>query len=406
MVRLYVMGPDAAFSRAATDAELAEIRRVMREGLDAGAIGISTSQAPSHQGPFGKPVPSRFADEREIRALVETLAEAGRGIIEITYGPLLEIEDVARMSRDLGVRITWGSVIPGLFGGPGSAMAMLDRGDAVGGDLWPQTSTRFITTQMNLKNPYQWSRVPAFAEILGRDPDVMAKAFADPEWRARAKRQTVEIADQSDFLDGDIDGYFRRTSVEETVNHAELRGIPLATVAAERGVHPFEAMLDVALDDGLQTTFRNLPRSTKEEMVELVRDRRTVLGAHDAGAHIDMLCDSCYPSWTLRYWVREESVLTLEEAVWRMAGQPAQLWGITDRGTIAPGQAADLVAFDPDTVGETSFERVFDFPAGGDRLISRSEGIEHVWVGGTAIRRDGVEVEGAAPGRLVTAARS
>jgi len=131
-----------------------------------------------------------------------------------------------------------------------------------------------------------------------------------------------------------------------------------------------------------------------------------VLGAHDAGAHIDMLCDSCYPSWTLRYWVREESVLTLEEAVWRMAGQPAQLWGITDRGTIAPGQAADLVAFDPDTVGETSFERVFDFPAGGDRLISRSEGIEHVWVGGTAIRRDGVEVEGAAPGRLVMAARS
>ena len=406
MVRLYVMGPDAAFSRAATDAELAELRRVMREGLDAGAIGISTSQAPSHQGPFGKPVPSRFADEREIRALVETLSETGRGIIEITYGPLLEIEDVARMSRDLGVRITWGSVIPGLFGGPGSAMAMLDRGDAVGGDLWPQTSTRFITTQMNLKNPYQWSRVPAFAEILGRDPDVMAKAFADPEWRARAKRQTVEIADQSDFLDGDIDGYFRRTSVEETVNHAELRGIPLATVAAERGVHPFEAMLDVALDDGLQTTFRNLPRSTKEEMIELVRDRRTVLGAHDAGAHIDMLCDSCYPSWTLRYWVREESVLTLEEAVWRMAGQPAQLWGITDRGTIAPGQAADLVAFDPDTVGETSFERVFDFPAGGDRLISRSEGIEHVWVGGTAIRRDGVEVEGAAPGRLVTAARS
>jgi N-acyl-D-amino-acid deacylase len=406
MVRLYVMGPDAAFSRAATDAELAEIRRVMREALDAGAIGISTSQAPSHQGPFGKPVPSRFADEREIRALVETLAETGRGIIEITYGPLLEIEDVARMSRDLGVRITWGSVIPGLFGGPGSAMAMLDRGDAVGGDLWPQTSTRFITTQMNLKNPYQWSRVPAFAEILGRDPEVMAKAFADPDWRARAKRQTVEIADQSDFLDGDIDGYFRRTSVEETVNHAELRGIPLATVAADRGVHPFEVMLDIALDDGLQTTFRNLPRSTKEEMVDLVRDRRTVLGAHDAGAHIDMLCDSCYPSWTLRYWVREESVLTLEEAVWRMSGQPAALWGITDRGTIADGQVADLVAFDPDTVGETSFERVFDFPADGDRLVSRSQGIEHVWVGGTAIRRDGAEVDGAAPGRLVTWARS
>jgi N-acyl-D-aspartate/D-glutamate deacylase len=406
MVRLYVMGPEAAFSRAATDAELAEIRRVMREALDAGAIGISTSQAPSHQGPYGRPVPSRFADEREVRALVETLAEVGRGIIEITYGPLLEIEDVARMSREHGVRITWGSVIPGLFGGPGSAMAMLDRGAAVGGDLWPQTSTRFITTQMNLKNPYQWSRVPAFAEILGRDPEVMAKAFADPDWRARAMRQTVETANQTDFLDGDIEGYFRRTAVEETVNHPELRGVPLATVAAERGVHPFEVMLDVALDDGLHTTFRNLPRSTKEELADLVRDRRTVLGAHDAGAHIDMLCDSCYPSYTLRYWVREEAVLSLEDAVWRMAGQPAELWGITDRGTIRPGQVADLVAFDPDVVGETSFERVFDFPANGDRLISHSRGIEHVWVAGTPIRRDGVEVGDAAPGVLVSWDRS
>jgi len=402
MVRLYVMGADAAFSRVATDDELAEIRRTMREALQAGAIGISTSHAPSHQGPYGRPVPSRIADEREVRALVETIDDVGHGIIEITYGPLLEIEDVARLSREYGVRITWGSVIPGLFGGPGSAMAMLDRGTAVGGDLWPQTSTRFITTQMSLKNPYQWSRVPAFAEVLGRDPEVMAKAYADPEWRARARSQTVAIADQSDFLDGDIEGYFHRTSVEETANHAPVRGVPLATLAAQRGVHPFDLMLDLALEDDLQTTFRNLPTSTREELADLVRDRRTVLGAHDAGAHIDMLCDSCYPSYTLRYWVREEEVLTLEEAVWRMAGQPAQLWGIADRGTIEPGKVADLVAFDPDTVGETAFERVYDFPANGDRLVSRSEGIEHIWVAGTAIRRDGLAVEDAHPGTLVT----
>jgi N-acyl-D-amino-acid deacylase len=401
MVRLYVMGPDAAFSRAATDSELVEISRTMREALDAGGIGISTSQAPSHQGPHGRPVPSRFADERELRALLQTLHDLGRGIIEITYGPLLEIEDVARLSAEYGVRITWGSVIPGLFGGPGSAMAMLERGVAAGGDLWPQTSTRFITTQMTLENPYQWSRVPAFAEILGRGHDAMAAAFADPEWRARARTETVAIADQTDFLDGDIDGYFERTSVEETLKHEALRGIPLATLGAERGMHPFDVMLDLSLDDDLQTRFRNVPRATKAELAELVRDRRTVLGAHDAGAHIDMLCDSCYPSYTLRYWVREEGALTLEEAVWRMAAQPAQLWGIPDRGTIEPGKIADLVAFDPDTVGETPFERLYDFPAHGDRLISRSNGIEHVWVGGIAIRRDGVEVDGAYPGALV-----
>src|SRR4051794_23420399 len=402
MVRLYVMGPDAAFSRAATELEVAEISRTVREALDAGGIGISTSQAPSHQGPRGRPVPSRFADEHELRALLQTLHDVGRGIIAITYGPLLEIEDVARLSAEYGVRITWGSVIPGLFGGPGSAMAMLERGVAAGGDLWPQTSTRFITTQMTLENPYQWSRVPAFAEVLGRGHDAMAAAFADREWRARARAETVAIADQTDFLDGDIDGYFERTSVEETIKHEALRGIPLATLAAARDQHPFDVMLDLSLDDGLQTRFRNVPRATKEELTELVRDRRTVLGAHDAGAHIDMLCDSCYPSYTLRYWVREEGALTLEEAIWRMSGQPAALWGLSDRGIIAPGKVADMVAFDPNTISETPFERLYDFPANGDRLVSRSKGIEHIWVGGVATRRDGVDVEGASPGVLVS----
>ncbi len=402
MVRLWVMGAEAAFGRAATDDEIAQMKAVVREAMEAGAIGISTSQAPSHQGPHGKPVPSRQADVREVRALVEVLAEVGRGIIEITYGPLLEIEEVAQLSRDLGVRITWGSVLPGLFGGPGSAMAMLDRGTSVGGDLWPQTSTRFITTQMSLENPYQWSRVPAFAEIYGRGHDVMKKAFEDPDWRRRAREEMVAIADQTDFLDGDIDGYFVRTSVEETVNHAALRGIPLATLAAERGQHPLDTMIDLALADDLATRFRNIPRSTKEELTELVRDPRTVLGAHDAAAHVDMLCDSCYPSYTLRYWVREEGALTLEQAIWRMSGQPAELWGLTDRGTIEPGKVADLVALDPDTIRETDFERVVDFPGGGDRLISRNVGIAHIWVAGEQIRRDGVEVPGAYPGAVVS----
>lgn len=403
MVRLYVMGEEAAFSRAATAAELAEIKRCVEEALVAGAIGISTSQAPSHQGPQGRPVPSRFADVREVRALVEALAEARPdGIIEITYGPLLEIEEVAALSKEYGVRITWGSVIPGLFGGPGSAMAMLERGMAVGGRLHPQTSTRFITTQMSLENPYQWSRVPAFGEIIGRSHDVKRKAFEDPAWRERARRESEEIASQTDFLDGDVAGYFDRTSVEETEVHGPLRGIPLSKLASERGKPPFDVMVELALADDLKTRFRNLPRSTKDEMTELVRDRRTVLGAHDAAAHVDMLCDSCYPSYTLRYWVREEGALSVEEAVYRLAGQPAALWGLHDRGTIAEGKVADLVAFDPQRVRELPAERVYDFPARGDRLVARSEGIEFIWVGGTAIRARGVDLEGVVPGRVVS----
>ena len=402
MVRLWVMGEAAAFSRAATDDEIEAMKVLVRGAMDAGAIGVSTSHAPSHQGPQGRPVPSRFADVREVRALAEVLSELGRGIIEITYGPLMDIEEVAELSRELGVRITWGSVIPGLFGGPGSAMEMLDRGTSVGGDLWPQTSTRFITTQMSLENPYQWSRVPAFAEVLGLGHDAMLAAYSDPAWRRTAREQMESIADQTDFLDGDIEGYFVRTSVEETASHADLRGVPLADLAARRGEHPFDVMMQLAVEDDLVTRFRNVPRSTKEELAALVADHRTVLGAHDAAAHVDMLCDACYPSYTLRYWVREEQVLSLEAAIWRMSGQPAALWGMHDRGTIEVGKVADLVAFDPDTIAEGAFERVVDFPGGGDRLISRNTGIEHIWIGGEAIRRNGVEVSDTYPGRLVT----
>jgi N-acyl-D-aspartate/D-glutamate deacylase len=105
----------------------------------------------------------------------------------------------------------------------------------------------------------------------------------------------------------------------------------------------------------------------------------------------------------LRYWVREEGALTVEEAVCRLAGQPAEIFGLTNRGFVKPGLAADLVAFDPATVGETDFERVYDFPADGDRLISRATGIAHTWVGGVPIVTDGVFLADAAPGEVVSA---
>jgi N-acyl-D-aspartate/D-glutamate deacylase len=281
-------------------------------------------------------------------------------------------------------------------------MDMLDRGAGAGGDLWPQTSTRFITTHMSMQNPYQWSRLPAFKEILGRGTGAMAASYRDPAWRRRARLQTAEHASQPDFLDGEgIDGYFRRTSVIETSAHRDIRGVPLSELAAERGVDPFDLMLDLALQEDLATRYRTASRGTYEELRDLVTDDRTVLGAHDAGAHVDMLCDACYPTFTLRYWVREQGELSLEHAIWRMSGQPAQLFGIPDRGVVRPGMVADLVAFDPDTVGERDFERLYDFPAGGERLVSRSEGMQFVWVGGTPIRSSGAEVDGAHPGTVV-----
>ena len=403
-LRVFVMGEEAAFSRAATADERREMQRLLREAMLAGAIGFSSSQAPSHHGPHGRPVPSRFADVDELRALLEVLAELGRGIAEITYGHILEIEDCARLSKETGVRITWGSVLPGLFGPPGAALEMLERGKSVeGGDIWPQTSTRFITTLHSMKNPNTWARVPTHQDVIGRSVDEQMPIYADPAWRERVIAEGQELCRTTNFLDHDMDWWFERTSVVETEKHKDLRGIPLLELGKKRGEHPFHTMIELALEENLETRFQTRSRATYDELRALVQDRRAVLGAHDGGAHVDMLCDACFPTYTLRYWVREEGALTVEEAVYRLAGQPAEIFGLTDRGFIKPGLAADLVAFDPATVGETDFERVYDFPADGDRLISRATGIRHTWVAGVPIVSDGELRACATPGAVVSA---
>jgi N-acyl-D-amino-acid deacylase len=394
MVRTFVMGSDAATSRVATEDEVTRMCEIVDEGFSAGALGFSSSQAPSHMGAHGRPVPSRLADRREMLRLLERVAATGRGIAEVTYGPLFDIEEVARISKDLGVRITWGSLLTGLFGAPGAAIEMLERASAVGGDIWPQVSCREIVFQMSLLSPYFFSEVAGFNEVMSVPADARAKVYADPVWRdlARADVERPRI------------GAYDRISIEETVAHPDLVGRTMASVAAERGLHPFDLMLDLALEEDLATRFRVVSRN--DEPVEhgaLVTDRRTILGAHDAGAHLDMVCDAGYPSHMLGHWVRDEQALPLETAVWRLSGQLADVFRLTDRGHIRTGLAADLVAFDPTTVTNLPNERVWDFPAHTDRLISHSRGIESVWVGGVPIVAGGSLVAGAHPGNLVSA---
>ncbi|MCB0994559.1 MAG: amidohydrolase family protein, partial [Acidimicrobiales bacterium] len=314
-IRTYAMGPEASATRAATEDEVAHMQRLVREAMDAGAIGVSTSQAPSHVGWRGLPVPSRLADPGEIRALLDAMAASGRGIAEITYGPAFEIDEVARLSSELGVPITWGSLLTGLFGGPGAALELLERACAVpGAQIWPQVHCREIVFQMTLESPYYFGQVPAFEEALALPRDQRARIYADSAWRDRARPDILGVRP----------GAYDRISVEETVAHAELRGRSLAAVAAEREVHPFDLLLDLAIDEDLGTRFRIVSRNEDPvELRALLTDDRTVLGAHDAGAHIDMICDSCFPSHLLGHWVRAEQAMTLEHAVWRMTGQPA-----------------------------------------------------------------------------------
>jgi N-acyl-D-aspartate/D-glutamate deacylase len=192
-----------------------------------------------------------------------------------------------------------------------------------------------------------------------------------------------------------------RTGLEE-------RALP--EVARERGVHPADCMLDLALETDLGARFRfAIMNVDEDEVAELLQHEGTVLGLSDAGAHASQLCDACFSTHLLGHWVRERGTLALERAVWMLSGRPAEVMGIAGRGRLEPGLAADLVVFDPDGIGAGPLRRVHDLPAGADRLISDAFGIDAVIVNGTLVREHGedrVAAAGPLPGRLLRGGRA
>jgi N-acyl-D-aspartate/D-glutamate deacylase len=392
-LRLYVMGDDV--ERPASAAEVAQMRAVVGEALEAGAMGFATSGSPSHQGAYGRPVPSRFADVREeIFALAEVLGEKGRGVVQATTGPELFLEELAEISLKSGRPVTWTALLTGMTGRH-SPFDLLDRGSGLGGEVWPQIACRPIVMQLSLEDPFPFGVVPAGKEVLAVPRNERAALYANAEWRNRARAQLADT----------WAARWPRTTVQETSVHTELVGRDVLDIATERGRDPFDTLVELSLAEDLKTRFRIVLFNDDEETIgRLLQDDRTLLALSDAGAHASQLCDACFSTDLLGHWVRELGVLDLEQAVWRLTGHPASVFRISDRGHIAPGYWADIVAFDLDKVGASQLERVWDLPGGSDRLIAQSTGIEHVWVNGQAIRTAGRDVDGARPGLVLGAA--
>jgi N-acyl-D-aspartate/D-glutamate deacylase len=386
-LRTYVLGDDAT-ERAATVEEVAEMRRLVGEALDAGAIGFATSKQPAHAGAWGKPVPSRLAEPEEIMEICRSLGERQRGTVAVTRGPEFGIAELSNLAKAIDRPVTYTAVSTGQ-----RWREAITKQVRLGGEVWPQLPCRPIVMQLTMADPGPLARVPAFNEIVTVPHDRRAEMIADPVWRERAR------------VDADTVGWppFERTTVQETVAHQQLRDGPtLATLATSRGVHPLDLMCDLALADDLQTRFRVvLANDDADELAEMLGDDRLLLGLSDAGAHASQLCDAVFSTHLLEHWVRQTGVLSLPKAIWRLTGHPASVFRLTDRGVIRAGAFADLVAFNPMSIGIDEMERVFDLPAGADRLVARSHGIEAIWVNGAVSRADGKEVHGVRTGRLI-----
>jgi N-acyl-D-aspartate/D-glutamate deacylase len=394
-LRLFVMG-DEATERAATPDELAQMRALLVEALRAGAAGFSTTRSQSHVGAYGRPVPSRAATLEEVWTLAGTLGEVGHGTVEAAWGPDLYVDEFPRLAADIGRPVTWAAIMT-KAADPGYAAEIVARAEANGGQVYPQVACRPIVVQIQLSDPFPFANVPAFGEILTLSHADRAARYASAEWRAGA-RDGIRRA-WGPMLDGAV--------VEESRAHAELvDGPPLGKLAADRGVDSLDVMADLALAEDLDTRFRvTMTNDAEAQIGELLAHPRLLLGLSDAGAHTSQLCDANYGTYLLSRYVRELGAIPLETGVWRLTGQPAAVYGLTGRGVIAPGHWADLVAFDPATIGTTRAQRIHDFPGGADRLVARGTGIHHVWVAGEAVRSHGADRDGVRPGRLLRAGR-
>jgi N-acyl-D-aspartate/D-glutamate deacylase len=399
-VRLYVMAEEST-ERAASEAEIARMRAIVREAIDAGAVGFATSKAPTHVGYGGKPVPSRAAEFAEIEALAGAMGEAGRGVVQATVGPGLFFDQFAVLARETGRPVTWTALLAGMLG-PGSHRMLLDKSTELVRDglpVVPQVSCRPLNFDFDLKEPFAFESLPVFKPISAADVEGKIRLYKDP-----AFRQAVKDAFGSPMA-GPFAHCGDRLWVSLCAREPALEERTIAEVARERGMDPVDCMFDLALGSNLETRFRMaVVNYDEEEVAELLNDPNTVLGLSDAGAHASQLCDACFSTHLLGRWVREKGALSLEQAVRMLTSRPAEVLGITDRGRLAVGMPADAVVFDPDTVGATKLRRVRDLPAHADRLIADARGIDVVIVNGTVIRcegRDVVDAAGPLPGQLL-----
>ena len=407
-LRTYVMG-ERAFDQAANEDDLRAMERELRDALRAGAMGFTTSRSPAHETLSGQPVASRVATWDEVRRLVGVMGDLNAGIFELAG------EGVDRAAGDPGLReyhvrlrnlaIETGRPITfGVFSRRGvpdvwrKYLDLLDETAAMGGRMFAQVHSRWLSALLSFKTQMPFDHLPVWKELRARPLAEQRHQLSDPALRGRlleasgvrSSRKTVG----TEARDADYDVL----RVFDTVQGPHRT---VAEVARERGQHPAETMIELALEKDLDLFFlQPVANEDQDYALELMRHPRTVTTFSDSGAHISQLMDSSLQTHLLSHWVRDKQAFTLEQAVRMLSLVPATYWGFADRGLIREGMAADLVVFDPGTISAEMPEVVDDLPAGARRLIQRTRGVAATVVNGEILLRDGKHT-GALPGQLL-----
>ena len=399
--RHYVMGTES-LDRAATPEETRDIQTLLGQAMDAGAFGFSSTILNQHLGFQGRPLACRNASRDELKAYANVLKTRGKGAIEVA------------LTRQIGVleeeQCELLDFLLDHSGRPVTFIALFDRDDiseAVRDTLRraapmikkgarPQTSPLPLTREINMRNPFSFAAFPSWKRL-----------FEDTTEQAQLtvyKDQTFRDQFREELKNPLAFGNWERITLHEVQANSlkHLEGLTVAEMARAQGKDAVDTFLDTVVADNLCCEFTMASFNTRvDRMAELLNDPSILIGLGDGGAHVDMLCDCGYPTYLLGTWVREREVLSIEQAVRRLTSDPADFFGISDRGRLQPGLAADIVIFDPDTVGSGNRgERRYDLPGGGKRMVMPSQGVLYTLVNGHVVYADG-NIVGSGSGQIL-----
>jgi len=405
-VRLYAMGADCS-ERPATDAELEAMRRVVREALEAGALGLSITRNMNHFDIAGTRIPAACAPESELFALADVLREAGTGVIQCGGGTNPELKDglLSRLSQACGRTIMYNTLLeqarqPGRWQ---KHLAHVEATAKQGIRAIPLCNPGSVVNRFTMKNCQVFRSMPTWLPILQASDDEKLAAYRSAEIRAKLRSEVeAPLGPDSTFSKR-----WDLMVVEEPAlpKNRGLRGQHIAEIAKAQGKHPLDAFLDLAVEENLETVFSlGEINMDAEAVAQILGSPYAVVGLSDGGAHVQFHSNVSNPTRLLGYWVREKGIMSLELAVRRLTFDSASAFGIYDRGLLQPGMAADLVIFDPDTVRPVPEDVVHDFPSNGWRMRELAEGIHYTVVNGEVLMEKGTHT-GSYPGRVLHNAR-
>ena len=401
-VRTWVMG-EQANKRAATFDEIESMVALVREAMSAGAIGFASSTSPAHNGEGGLPMPSRLASEEEMMKLTLAMSHEGGGVYMVTKGGQMPMPFLRSLSEASGRPV----MIAALLHNATNPQAVFNDFEAIaqanadGVPLIGQVSCCPLTMDFTFASAYPVEGLSSWKPAMGLSHDALKAMLSDPTFRQTVKAELAQPATFRLF-----NNEWDKVHVVQTAlpAHQKYEQCSVADLARQQGVDPLDFALDLALSEDLETVFTaQLLNSDTQAVGRLLNDPHSLVSLSDAGAHLTFFNDAGFGLHLLGHWARDIGAMSMTQAVHKLTAQPAKVLGLKSRGWIREGYAADLLLFDPKTVGRGPKHRVFDLPGGAARLNTHALGVHGVWVNGQLVAdANGLKELNTLSGQLLT----